>query len=74
MSRSLDVKPSTQAPEKVEQIKAAIRACKTPGEVSVLAKRHRDYMDELDAIPSLHVFAIQIKNLAALRRSQLERS
>ena len=55
----------------VEQIKAALRAARSSAELEAIRARHRRRVQELMESPTLHVMAIQITNLANLRRKQL---
>ncbi|MCP4243910.1 MAG: hypothetical protein GY772_25440 [bacterium] len=55
----------------VEQIKAALRAARSSAELEAIRARYRRRVQELMESPTLHVMAIQITNLANLRRKQL---
>jgi hypothetical protein len=58
--------------ERVEQIKDEFRAATTVARVNEIAKRHRAEVADMEASPTLYPLAIQIKNLAAYRRWQIQ--
>lgn len=57
----------------VEKIKDAIRSARTVAELDHVKNTYRARVQEMSDSPTLHVMGIQIRNLAAWKRKELER-
>lgn len=58
---------------RVEEIKAALRACRTVGAVNAVAKASGPEVQDMMESPTLYTMAHQIRNLAIYRRMCIER-
>lgn len=55
-----------------DEILAKLRACQSTAEIDAVAKAYAEQVRDMNADPDLKVRVIHIKNLAALKRRELE--